>query len=228
VLHASNGFRREEIDVLRRPRTSRPYELEVTRGTAVLRVRDLARIVPDALAEELDDVQSRGVSRLLIDLRNVADPDPRHVTPAATLFRSGPLLRLKDRSGEVVESVDVGTGGGWRWQGSVTVLVNGATAGSAEALASLVQRDLGGTVVGEPTYGLGSEGRLYMMEDGAGLVVSATIWETAAGARWNGAGVEPDETIRGRGMEYEERFKDQLEQALDFLENPPAAEHKAA
>jgi len=221
VMHASDGFRREEIDVLRTPRTAGPYELEVTRGIAVLRITHMGRISADALAAELDDVRSRGVTRLLIDLRNLADTDPRSVVPAAGLFLSGPVLRLKDRAGELVESVN-SSGNGTAWQGSVVVLVNGATAGSAEALARLVQEDLGGTVVGERTYGLGSEGRLYEMEGGSGLVVSATVWETAAGARWNGDGVEPDETIHGRGTEYAERHQDQLDQALEFIEKPPA------
>jgi carboxyl-terminal processing protease len=219
VLHASDGFRREEMDLLRTAGTAGPYELEVIRGVAVLRVRSMARISAEALGAELDDVRSRGVTRLLIDLRNLADTNPRSVAPAAGLFLSGPLLRLKDRAGELIESIE-SPGAGTAWTGSIVVLVNGATAGSAEALARLVQEDLGGTVVGETTYGLGSEGRLYEMEGGAGLVVSASVWETAAGARWNGDGVEPDETIHGRGTEYAERHQDQFDQALEFVEKP--------
>ena len=98
------------------------------------------------------------------------------------------------------------------------LLAGGATAGSAEALAILIQKDLGGQVLGEATYGLGSEAKLYEMEGGSALLVSAALWETASGARWNGDGVEPDEVIRGSGNDYEARQVDQCEQALEFLE----------
>lgn len=230
VLHSSEGFRREEMEMARTPRTSRPYDLRVERGIAVLRIRDPRRIVPETLAGELDDVHSRGVGSLLVDLRNVADTDPRGVRLAAGLFSAGQLLRLKDRAGKVLESVE-SEGDGVAWQGTVTVLVNGATAGSAEAFASVIQAEVGGTVVGEATYGLGAEAKLYEMGDGSGLLISSAQWETAGGGRWNGTGVEPDEVIHGKGADYEARQADQLEQALEFLEKQSASaepERKAA
>lgn len=226
VLHSSDGFRREEMEVERVPRTSRPYDLRVERGIAVLRILDPRRVPPRALAEELDDVHSRGVGSLLVDLRNVADTDPRGVKAAAGLFSAGPLLHLKDRAGKLLESVE-SEGSGTPWQGAIAVLVNGATAGSAEAFASLVQSELGGKVIGERTYGLGAEPKLYEMGDGSGLLISAAQWETAGGGRWNGEGVEPDEVIRGKGADYEARLADQLEQALEFLERQSATEETA-
>jgi carboxyl-terminal processing protease len=230
VLHSSEGFRREEMELARAPRTSRPFDLRVERGIAVLRILDPRRIVPGPLAEELDDVHSRGVGSLLVDLRNVADTDPRGVGPAAGLFSAGPLLHLKDRTGKLLESVE-SEGAGAAWQGTIAVLVNGATAGSAEAFASVVQSELGGKIVGEATYGLGAEAKLYEMGDGSGLLISAAQWETAGGGSWNGKGVEPDEVIRGRGADYEARQDDQLEQALEFLQRQLASdepERKAA
>jgi len=228
VLHAGEGFRQEEIEVTRAPRRSRPFELRVERGIGVLRLVDPARIPAAELAEELGDVGSRGVSTLLLDLRNVADNDPRGMLPVGGLLAKGTLLHLKDRRGEVVDSV-ASDGDGDAWSGSIWVLVNGATAGSAEALASLIQSDLGGQVVGESTYGLGAQAKLYEMEDGSGLLVSAARWETDGGGIWHGDGVEPDEVIHGKGDDYEARFADQLEQALDFVESRPAEpERKAA
>jgi carboxyl-terminal processing protease len=228
VLHAGENFRHEKIEVARAPRRSRPYDLRVERGIGVLRLHELARVPAEELAEELDDVRSRGVTTLLLDLRNVADNDPRALSSLGGLLAKGTLLRLKNRRGEVLESVTT-AGEGGVWSGSVCALVNGATAGSAEAIASLIQSDLGGRVVGEPTYGLGAQAKLYEMEDGSGLLVSAARWETGGGGTWHGEGVEPDEIIRGKGDHYEARFADQMERALSLLESPPAeAEQEAA
>ena len=119
------------------------------------------------------------------------------------------------------------------WSGSVAVLVNGATAGSGEALASLMQAERGCLVLGEATYGLGSEVKLYEMEDGSGLLVSSALWETASGSRWNDEGVQPDELVHGRGDDYAAMSADQLSKVLDHLEQrsattEPATEREAA
>jgi len=222
VLQASEGFRRKELELVRAESTSRAYDLSVDRGIGILRVFDMSRLPVEELAEELDDVRSRGVQGILIDLRNVADTDPRGAVSAMGLFSGERELRLKDGKGNVVDSI-VGKRESAAWSGSIATLVNGATAGSAEALAALIQSDLGGQVLGEATYGLGSEAKLYEMEGGSALLVSAALWETTSGARWNGAGVEPDEVIRGSGNDYEARQADQFRQALEFVERAQAS-----
>jgi carboxyl-terminal processing protease len=217
VLHPEDGFRREEVDLERVARRGRPYELSVRKGIALLEIRDLARVDPQALGEELDDVLSRGVTRLLIDVRNVASSNPRLAAPTAGLFTRGAILALRKRDGSVTETVEA-EGGRDAWPGPVDVLVNGATAGAGEALASVIRFERGGLVLGETTYGLGSEPKLYELEDGSGLLVSAALWETPSGGRWNGDGLAPDESISGRGEDWDERVSDQLERALQFLE----------
>jgi carboxyl-terminal processing protease len=175
-------------------------------------------LVSGDLAAELDDVRSRGVEYLLLDLRNLADLGPRDVVEAASLFSKGPLLRLRDRAGRLIETVSIDGAAGEAWAGSIATLVNGATAGSAEALASLLHAERGGIVLGETTYGLGAEVKLFELEDGSGLLVSSALWETAAGDVWNEKGVEPDEVVNGKGADYPEISSDQLDKALDVLE----------
>jgi len=225
LLHPTEGFEREELELTRRAPAGAPYDLLVTRGTAVLSLRDLDRLPADELFAELDDVNSRGVDRLLIDVRNLAHGDPRKLDSVAGLFSEGEgtLLRLRDRSGRQVEAVEA-PAGPRRWNGDLAVLVNGATAGAAEALAELSRSVGKGTIYGEATYGLGSEARLYELENGFGLLVSATMWETAEGENWNIDGVEPDEVVRATGDDFAEVQERQLEEVLDLLELDADAE----
>lgn len=214
-----DNFRRQEVEIVRALPQGRAYELKVVRGTAVLTLRDWGRVSLEELNEELDDVRSRGVERLLLDLRDIADGDPRQIAGAAGLFAdTGTLLRLRDRSGRQIEAVE-GVQGALKWSGSLSVLVNGATAGAAEALAAIAREMGGAKVYGESTYGLGAEPRLYQLEGGYGLLVSARLWETASGSRWNVDGVSPDEVVRGSGSGYAEAREDQLNQVLDLLES---------
>jgi C-terminal processing protease CtpA/Prc len=103
------------------------------------------------------------------------------------------------------------------WTGSISALVGGATAGAGEAVAELV-RAAGGQVYGETTYGLGAEAKLYELENGCGLLISAELWETASGSVWNAEGVEPDRVVQGKGRELDEMRADQLAQVLQLLE----------
>ena len=112
------------------------------------------------------------------------------------------------------------TGGDLGWI-PVTAFVSPAkeeieTLGVGE-LTSVIQSELEGPILGESTYGLGAEAKLFELDNGAGLVVSSALWETASGTRWNGDGVVPDEEIRGTGQDYETMSANQLERALEWL-----------
>jgi carboxyl-terminal processing protease len=230
LRHPADGFRREDVTVARTAPRGPFYGLRIERGMALLDVRELPALPVEELVSALAPIREQGVSRLLVDVRNVADLDPRVAARFAGLFSSGTLLHLRDRSGRLIESLSSGRTDR-AWPGSVAVLVNGATAGSAEALARLVQADLGGVVLGEPTYGLGAEPKLFELDDGSGLLISAALWETASGSRWNDDGVQPDFVIRGDGEDYSARAEDQLRRVLDWLEKqdaPAAAPREAA
>ena len=219
VLHPSDGFRREEFDFVRSRPAAPAYDLEVLRGTAVLRVERLRGLPLERLADELDDVRRRGVQRMLLDLRNVAEGDPREISGLAGLFAPGATLNLRDRSGRLVETVvasDDLTG----WNGELALLVNRATAGGAEALAQIVRDRRSALVYGESTYGLGAEPKLYELEGGAALLVSSQLWETADGKSWNDGGLEPDEAVRGEGETYADVRADQLNRVLALVDRP--------
>lgn len=216
VLQVDDEFRAKKVTVVRQRRQPEPYQIRLQRGVAVLRIRDLEGIDFGAVSEELDDVRSRGASRLLIDLRNSADSDPR-AAAAMVGWLSGGTLRLRDTSGRLLETLE-SEGPRLRWDGEVALLVNWATAGGSEAVALLARERGEIRIFGQSTYGLGAEAKLYELETGSGLLISSAMWETAGGASWNADGVEPDEEVEGRGDSYAEVESDQLFKVLDLLE----------
>jgi len=222
VIHPDDSYRREEgVEVVRRPRDGRAYRLDVARGIAVLRLARVHPSIIESLVSELDDVQSRGVTRLLLDLRNLAEGDPRHVAEVAALFGKPSSIRLRDPSGRLLETVQ-SESDRQAWSGSVSVLVNGATAGAGEALAVLVQGDSAARIFGEPTYGLGAEVQLYDLENGAALLVPSSVWETASGKSWNVDGITPDEVVSGEGESYAEVLESQLTRVMELLHQQQA------
>jgi len=213
VLHPDRSWSHEDLDLARVKRDFPAYDLEVRHGTAVLTVFDLGRVTPSRVAGELDALESRHVERLMLDLRNVSDGDPRDALALLELFASAPVLVLKNRDGSPVETIQ-GKPDRVAWSGSLAALVNGATAGGAEAIAQFVRSDLDAEVYGEVTYGLGSEPRLFELEGGSGLLVSTSLWTVKSGETWNDTGVEPDHTVHGQG-DAADAFEDQLRRALE-------------
>jgi carboxyl-terminal processing protease len=221
VLHPKDGFRREEVELERSAARPRSYDLAVQRGTAVLSIHDLRGLPLDELVEELDDVRSRPIETLLLDLRNLAEGSPRDAARLSVLFAEDPRLELRDRSGRLVESV-APDGDAKGWSGRLAVLVNGATAEGAEALAMLLGERGDVEIYGEKTFGLGAEPNLFELDNGAGLLLSSALWETGAGESWHETGVEPDEKVEGEGKDYATVLESQLEQVLELLESATA------
>lgn len=215
ILRPREGFKREELTVTRAARKDAAYALTMDRGVAVLTVRDLARLPDRAFTTEIEGLRERGVEKLLLDLRDVADGTTREGAKVASLFAIGDQLVLKDRAGRVYETLRSDRKAPL-WSGRVGVLVNGATAGGAEALAALLRQERGAEVYGEATHGLGAEPKLLELQNGAGLLVSAYVWETSSGQRWNDGGLEPDTLVAVQGADKEDQVR-QLDRALDLF-----------
>jgi len=223
LLHPHDGFRREEVELERRLPGGRSYSLTVDQGTAVLRLLTLEELPLDEVIAELDDVESRPVDRLLIDLRNLAGANPRSAARVAALFTPTRPLLLRDRDGELVESVGTEPHEP-AWSGSIAVLVNGGTAEGAEALALLLGERPNIQVFGEKTFGLGAEPEFYQLDDGSALLLSSALWETSDGETWHEKGVEPDEQVKGEGENFAEAFANQLELVLQRMAGVEAAQ----
>jgi len=224
VLKPGDGFRAETVEVVRKVASRRPFTLHVERGTAVLELFSLAEVPLDDLARELDASATRGVERLLVDLRNLAEGSPRDAARVAALFVRDPGLQLRDRSGRLVDTVEVAPAADPAWPGTISVLTNRATAGGAEALALLLQTHREARVYGQSTYGLGAEPRLLELDNGAGILVSSSQWETSGGRTWNADGVQPDEVVEGEGEGWAAARADQLRRVLEALETTDANE----
>jgi len=229
VVHTDDGFRREEIALPRvGPRTA-GHRLAVRDGVAIVTVSDPSRVDVEKLGRELRDAASGGADRLLVDLRNGVDADPRTIAPIAGLFARGDLLRLrtpgKDEPVAVVRAPE--GAGAAAWSGPVAVLVNGATAGAGEALAGVLREVAGARVYGESTYGLGSEPRLFPLPDGSGLLLAVDVWEWVDGGTWDRDGVTPDDEVRGQGTDVRSRLDDQLRRTLQLVTERTGAEAAA-
>ncbi len=193
-----------KVGALRRNQTE-PDEIELTRATLPLLYVDADKVTDDTaylrlatldlgaaadLRFKLQQLQSQGAQKLVLDLRGCAEGPISEGIAAAQLFlTSGTITTL---SGQTVAKQDFEADPSKVvWRNPVEVLISSDTAGAAEVLAAAIGENKRGDLVGEHTAGLAAEQRLIPLDDGAALILTDALYNTPAGKAILDDGVAP-------------------------------------
>ena len=177
-----------------RPRKADPDKVTLTRtvtaapALAEQQYDDVLYLKPGVLtAARVDEVAARvkalGKSRkIVLDLRDVAQGDAAEGLRLANLFvKQGTLATL---SGQKVETKTFAADAAkWLTDVPVAVLVNRGTAGAAEIAAGALGDSKRASVVGERTFGQGTEQKTIELPDGAALLLTEAEYVTPAGKK---------------------------------------------
>ncbi len=143
------------------------------------------------IAEKIKSLQKKGAKKLVLDLRNDSEGDEEEGVAVANLFLGkGNIGSLQGQKYEkVTYTADP--------QKKITdlplvVLVNRGTAGAAELVASAIQDNQRGDVVGDKTFGEGSVQKLIEVPDGSALILSVAKYYTANGKVIQDTGITPN------------------------------------
>ena len=144
--------------------------------------------------EKLEELQSKNIESLIIDLRNNGGGIVDEALSIADLFtdKDATLLIMKDKDGneEVRKSktdkkVDL----------PVIVLTNENTASASELLVGVLKDYNIATSVGTVTFGKGVIQELLTLPDESGLKITTNEYYTPNGNKINKIGIEPDEKV---------------------------------
>ncbi|NLV31002.1 MAG: PDZ domain-containing protein [Acidobacteria bacterium] len=218
-------------------------------GVGYLKIASLRDQAVEQARVKLKTLISAGAGKIVLDLRGCADGSAANGATVANYFLSdGVIYYSRNREGEKVLVVEADP------EKTITllpaaVLINGSTAGAAEIIAGALKDGRRATVVGERSFGLGSEQKTIPLKSGALLVLSTAKYCTPGGTiiQDDGArktGIEPDlespdserrqdlavesyydEDDDGKYQRLQEKVEQiQLEKALEILlgENIPA------
>lgn len=202
-----------------------------------LRVRELKNnnvlvefdvFAPDAAQEFTRTVMSklRGARGIILDLRNNGGGDAEAMTEIASSFLPDghSLGRFTDRTGRfsyeaqtrsaLLLSADVLT----RLQAPVVILSGERTSSAAEIFAYAMKEARRARIIGQNTCGcVLAIRRRHTLPDGGELDVSEMDYRTPAGARLEGIGIVPDETITLKRTDLLARRDRALERALAYF-----------
>ncbi len=147
--------------------------LEMVEGVNLLRLGGLRPESLERVRSSVAELVEEGDSQLLVDLRGVANGDPQVAYDVASLLVEGDLGFL-DRRGEHVQTFSAADE--LRWRGELVVLVDRATLGAGEILASVLRQGVEAHLVGERTFGYAGKLELVLMATGGSLLISEAFF----------------------------------------------------
>ncbi len=159
--------------------------------TGIVKAQVLTKGKAQEIAEKIKSLQKKGAKKLVLDLRYNSEGDEEEGVAVANLFLSkGTIGSLQGQKyDKVVYAADP--------QKKITdlplvVLVNRGTAGPAELVASAIQDNQRGDILGDKTFGEGSIQKLIEVPDGSALILSVAKYYTPNGKIIQDTGITPN------------------------------------
>jgi carboxyl-terminal processing protease len=157
----------------------------------VIKAQVLTKGKAQEIADKIKSLQKKGAKKLVLDLRYDSQGDEEEGVAVANLFLGkGTIGSLQGQKyDKVTYTADP--------QKKITdlpvaVLVNRGTAGAAELVASALQENSRGDVVGDKTFGEGSVQKLIEVPDGSALILSIAKYYTPNGKAIQDTGITPN------------------------------------
>lgn len=171
---------------------------------------------------KLKNAGKTGDKKVLLDLRDVASGDMGEATRLANFFlRSGTIATLE---GQKMQKVTYAADGAKTVDPTapVVVLVNRGTAGPGELVAAALLDDKRADLVGEKTFGEGTQTRLFELPDGAALILSVAKFGSPSGKKLQDDAVTPGVLVAGN-TEAQDGGEDDAETATPTATTPAPA-----
>lgn len=195
---------------------TRPQNIEVVRGSykipeaeskieegkiGVVKVHSLEAGEAEDIRNQVQQLSKQGVQKIVLDLRGVAAGPIEEAVAVANLFiREGALGQVIGRDNKVLKSFTAEPAKSI-FDGKLVVLIDLGTAGAGEVIAAAVIERQRGEVVGERSFGAGTEQQLFALRGGDGLLLTTSKWASAGGKAFLGedratSGVKPTVEVK--------------------------------
>ncbi len=213
-----NGAAGSEVKLRVLRANSSPLTISVKRGSSrapaaearmeagrvgILRINSFGDGDAADVKARLQDLVKQGAQKVVVDLRATAGGSLNEAAAVANLFiRDGVIAQTIGREGKALKTFNADPKEAI-FTGPVVALIDTGTAGAAEVVASaLVERNRG-QVVGEKSFGAGTEQQLFQLRGGDGLLLTTVKWASANGKTFLGedrahSGVTPSVEVKGQ------------------------------
>ena len=175
---------------------SRPVTVSVKRGSfklpaaesrmeagkiGVLKVNSLGEGESADIKAKLQELLKQGAQKIIIDLRGVAGGSLSEGIATANFFiKDGALAQTVGKEGKPLKTFDADPKL-VLFNGPTAVLIDSGSAGAAEVVASAFSERKRGEIIGEKSFGAGTDQQLFTLRDGDGLLLTTVKWASSSG-----------------------------------------------
>ncbi len=176
------GEKAQTITVTRGSYTVPVAEAKIEAGKiGVVKVFSLEKGEAKDIRARVQDLMKQNVQKIVLDLRGVAAGDLMEAVEVANLFiKDGTLAQVLGRENKVQQTFTA-EAGKHLFDGQVAVLIDLGTAGAGETVAGAILDRKRGEVVGERSFGAGTEQQLFPLKSGDGLLLTVAKWASPNG-----------------------------------------------
>ena len=150
---------------------------------------------------QVTNLTKQGVQKIVLDLRGVSAGSIAEGAAVANLFiKDGDLAKVIGRESKVQTNFAADPSKAI-FDGNLAVLIDIGTAGAAEVVASAVLDHRRGEVIGERSFGAGTEQKLFPLSSGGGYLLTVAKWASPNGTPFLGeeratTGIKPSIEIK--------------------------------
>jgi carboxyl-terminal processing protease len=163
-------------------------------ATAVIRLEQFSHGAADAFKTALGEIREAGADRLVFDLRGNPGGFVDEAVGVASQFLSDGIVYVQRDADGKETTYDVSPDGA-ALDLPLVVLIDGATASSAEIVSGALQDAERGDLIGAKTFGTGTVLGEFALSDGSALRVGTVEWLTPKGRRIWHEGIVPDVSV---------------------------------
>lgn len=190
--------------------------------TGYIRITQFMEVTPAQFEKAFQELKSRGMEKLLIDLRG--NPGGLLTSVCSILndiLPEGRIVYTEDKYGNRQEERSEGKS---PIDIPLAVLVNENSASASEIFAGAVKDYEVGTIVGTTTFGKGVVQELHPLNDGSAVKLTVSNYYTPKGHSIHEVGIEPDVEVKPdlallNKEEITHEEDNQLQEALKILKD---------
>lgn len=160
-------------------------------GVGYIKVASLVDGKAAEVKAAVADLTAKGAQKIVLDLRGSAAGKLQEGVSLANFFvGSGTLARTLGKGDKEIQSFTADPAK-VVFNGPLVLVIDRSTAGPAEIIVAAVRDQKRGELVGEKTFGTGSEQQLYSLTDGGALLLTTVKYAPASGKAFMEEPVSP-------------------------------------
>ena len=201
-------------------------------GVGYLKVTSLVDGKSAEVKAAVTELVAKGAQKIVLDLRGAANGKLQEGVAVANLFvGSGTLARTLGKGDKELQSFTADPAKAI-FNGPLAVVIDRSTAGPAEIVAAAVRDQKRGELVGEKTFGTGSDQQMYSLNDGGALLLTVAKYAPGTGKAFMEEPVNPTvkqerivetETVPPDGDDDDDADKPEQQQPPQAAPPKPAA-----